>query len=155
MLTHAYDNSHTRNYWHKYDALQFTMHVLHLRSHFWFDSSKVSGFFDLVLASLSLKLPPNSMPNLITPSGSLPSLHGTRTINYPKRKSTEWVIRTLGFKSQFSKWSVKWYYAHVLMFLTTLQFSCLWNKAQTKSIVLSRYCIRESPGNYFKTDSQT
>ena len=68
-------------------------------SHLRFYPSKIPGLPAPVLVFLSLKLPSNSMPNLITPSGNPSTLQGARAVSHPKRKSAEWVIRTLGFKS--------------------------------------------------------
>ena len=71
------------------DVLLFTTYVGHFRYHLWFYSCRVPGLLAPVLVLLSLKLPSNTMPNLITPFGRLPPLHGTRAISYPKRKSAE------------------------------------------------------------------
>lgn len=127
------------------------MHIVHWRSHFWLYSSWVPGLVALFLVSLNLKSPLNSMSDLITPSGSLLTLHKTRAINCPKRKNIEWLIRSLGSSSSSASNQLNEIVHMSSCSSLCFSFPVYGIKLGGKnSTILNLCCTGESPGNYFK-----
>ena len=105
----AFWHSHLHQKLTGYDVLQFTMCASHLKFSLWPYFSRVPELLALVLVSFSLKLPSQlhaKSPKSFWKPSNFP-LDKSNQLSKEK-KNIEWVIRTLGFKNQFSKESGKW-----------------------------------------------